>query len=243
VLTTHSDWAANEVAQRTFDRWRIENFFRYMRPHYALDALDSYAKTPDDLTRSVPNPAKAKAKAATQKARALQGEAEKALADAVAGAADPASGSPAEATAAINGSAAALEIARAATEKAEQRASAVPARVPLGDFRPDAVLPHPERKRIADVIRMAAYNAQSALARALAPHYPRADDEANSLLREAFRASGDIEVVGECLHVRLDGLSAPRRSRAIAALCDEMNETETLYPGTGLRLVYSVKSP
>jgi len=32
VLTTHDDWAATEVAQRTFDRWRIENFFRYMRP-------------------------------------------------------------------------------------------------------------------------------------------------------------------------------------------------------------------
>jgi len=241
VLTTHSDWAATEVAQRTFDRWRIENFFRYMRPHYALDALGSYAKAPDDLARSVPNPAKAKARAATQKARALQGEAEKALADAVAAATDPASGSPAEATAAINGAAAALEIARAATEKAEQRAGTVPARVPLGDIRPDAVLAHPERKRITDVIRMAAYNAQSVLARALAPYYPRADDEANSLLREAFRASADLEVVGNQLHVRLDSLSAPRRSRAIAALCDELNETETCYPGTELRLVYSVK--
>ena len=43
-----------------------------------------------------------------------------------------------------------------------------------------------------------------------------------SLLREAFRASGDIEVVDNCLHVRLDGLSAPRRTRAIAALCEEL---------------------
>ena len=243
ALTTHDDWATTEVAQRTFNRWRIENFFRYMRPHFALDALDSYEKVPDDLERTVPNPAKAKAKAATKAARARQADAEKALADAVAAASDPASGSPAEATAAIKQATAALEVARAATEKAEQRAGAVPARVPLGDVRPDAVVPHPERKRIADVVRMATYNAQSALARALAPHYPRADDEANSLLREAFRASGDIEVVGDCLHVRLDGLSAPRRSRAIAALCDELNETETCYPGTELRLVYSVKNP
>jgi hypothetical protein len=242
VLTTHDDWAATEVAQRTFDRWRIENFFRYMRPHFALDALDSYEKVPDDPTRTVPNPAKVKAKAATKAARACQGEAEKALADAVAAAADPASGSAAEATAAIREATAALEVARTATQKAEDRASAVPARVPLGDVRPDAVLAHPERKRIADVIRMATYNAQSAMARALAPHYRRADDEANSLLREAFRASGDIEAVGDCLHVRLEDLSAPRRTRAIAALCNELNETETLYPGTELRLVYSVKS-
>lgn len=72
-------------------------------------------------------------------------------------------------------------------------------------------------------------------------HYRRADDEAHSLLRETFRASGDIEVLGDTLHVRLDGLSAPRRSRAIAAVCEELNATETLYPGTNLRLVYSVK--
>jgi hypothetical protein len=114
--------------------------------------------------------------------------------------------------------------------------------VPLGDIRPDAVLAHPERKRIADVIRMATYNAQSAMARALAHYYPRADDEANSLLREAFRASADLEVVGNQLRVRIEPLSAPRRSRAIAALCDELNETETLYPGTRLCLVYRVKS-
>lgn len=73
------------------------------------------------------------------------------------------------------------------------------------------------------------------------PHDAKADDEAHSVLRETFRTSGDIEVVGDCLHVRLDGLSAPRRSRAIAALCEELNATETRYPGTELRLVYSVQ--
>jgi len=31
------------------------------------------------------------------------------------------------------------------------------------------------------------------------------------------------------------------RSRAIAALCAELNETETMYPGTKLRLVFTVK--
>jgi hypothetical protein len=56
------------------------------------------------------------------------------------------------------------------------------------------------------------FNTESALTRTVTPHYRRADDEAHSLLRETFRASGDIEIVGNCLHVRLDGLSAPRRA-------------------------------
>ncbi len=241
VLTTHDDWKLTDVAQRCFDRWRIENFFRYMRPHYALDALDTYAKTPDDLTRSVPNPAKTKAKTASAAARAAQADAQAVLAAAVASASDPAAGSPTEATKAITAAAAALETAKANVAKVKAAGAAIPARLPLGDIYPDAVLADPERKRITDVIRMATYNAQSALARALAPHYRRADDEAHSLLRETFRASGDIEVVGDCLHVKLDPLSAPRRSRAIAALCQELTATETLYPGTDLRLVYNVK--
>jgi hypothetical protein len=98
-----------------------------------------------------------------------------------------------------------------------------------------------ERKRIHDAIRMATWNAESALARALGPHYARAEDEAHSLLAEAFKAPADFEVAGGELHVRLDPLSAPRRSRAIAGLCAELTATETIYPGTELRIVYSVK--
>jgi hypothetical protein len=40
------------------NRWRQENYFKYAREHFALDALDSFANTPDDPTRPVPNPTK-----------------------------------------------------------------------------------------------------------------------------------------------------------------------------------------
>jgi hypothetical protein len=98
-----------------------------------------------------------------------------------------------------------------------------------------------ERKRLHDAVRMATWNAEHALARALGPHYARAEDEAHSLLSEAFSASADLEIIDDELHVRLEPLSAPRRSRAIAALCKELTATETIYPGTNLRIVYSVK--
>lgn len=114
-------------------------------------------------------------------------------------------------------------------------------KVTLGVLRPDAVRIDVERKRIVDAIRMATYNAESAPARLLAPHYARAEDEARSLLREAFKTSADLEVLGTTLHVRIDPLSAPRRTHAIAGLCEALNATETIYPGTNLELVYSVK--
>src|SRR4029453_2276008 len=44
------------VAYRMFERWTQENFFRYMRQHFALDALVTYAVEPADPDRTVPNP-------------------------------------------------------------------------------------------------------------------------------------------------------------------------------------------
>jgi hypothetical protein len=88
---------------------------------------------------------------------------------------------------------------------------------------------------------MSAYNTESALARLLRPHYARSDDEGRALLREAFTLPGDLQIIGDTLHVRLDPASAPRRSKAIAALCNELNDTKTLYPSSALTLNYSVK--
>ena len=89
----------------------------------------------------------------------------------------------------------------------------------MGEARPGSVRLAPGRKRMHDTIRMASCNAKSALARLLRPHYGRAEDEARSLLREAFASSADFKVVGRELHVRLEALSAPKRTRAIASLC------------------------
>ena len=100
-----------------------------------------------------------------------------------------------------------------------------------------------DSKRLVDAIRMATYNAESALARQLAPHYPRAHHEARSLLHEAFATPADIRTDHGRMHVRLNPLSAPRRTRAIAGLCEVLTATETAYPGTDLTLVYTVKNP
>jgi len=58
ALTSRTDLAAGEICWRLTSRWREENYFRYARTHFALDALDSHAATPDNPGRLVPNPAK-----------------------------------------------------------------------------------------------------------------------------------------------------------------------------------------
>jgi len=56
ILTTRPDLPLGVVAYRMFERWTQENFFRYMRQHFALDALVTYAAEPADPDRTVPNP-------------------------------------------------------------------------------------------------------------------------------------------------------------------------------------------
>ncbi|MGH9187694.1 MAG: putative transposase, partial [Acidimicrobiales bacterium] len=193
--------------------------------------LDSYATIDDDPARTTPNPARRAADRKLRDARQQLRECE-----------------ATEGKASIDGRRPSPELlgaftaARAEVDRLAAAAKAIPAKLPLGQVRPDAVRLAPERKRIHDAIRMATYNAESALARMLTPHYPRADDEARSLLRETFRTPADLEVVGDQLHVRLHPLSAPRRTRAIAKLCDELTATKTLYPGTKLTLVYTTKA-
>jgi hypothetical protein len=223
-------------------RWRQENYFKYAREHFALDALDSYADQPDDPTRMVPNPAKARAGDQISDARAQLAAAHGGIADAIDAAGirarQPGSGGKATVDPAAGR---ALSSATSELAAAKEASRETPSHLPLGKVRPDSRLLETERKLLTHAIRMSAYNAESALARLLRPHYSRGDDEARALLREAFTLSGDLQITGDTLHVRLDPPSAPRRSRALAALCTELTDTATRYPGTDLTLAYGIK--
>jgi hypothetical protein len=243
VLTSRDDLAAGEVCWRMSSRWREENYFRYARTRFALDALDSYAAAPDDPDRMVPNPARKTAAACIRQAETAAQAAETARDAALLELRSPAPGQAAYlSNQVINALAAPVEAAYLELEQAAAAAAAVPARVPLGTLSPDMVRLEAETKQITHAIRMAAYNAETTLARALDGHYARARDEAYALIREALTVSGDIIPGHGQLLIRLDPLTAPRRTQALAALCDQLNQAQACYPGTDLILRYEVKS-
>jgi len=242
ALTTRTDLAAGEVCWRLTSRWREENYFRYARTHFALDALDSHAATPDDPDRKVPNPAKKTAAAKVRHAEILAAAAEAQRDASLAALRNPAPGQPVTITnQMINALDTPVQAAWAELHAAADAAAAVPARIRLGEITPDMVRLEAEVKQITHAIRMAAYNAETALARALDGRYARAGDEAYALIREALTSSGDIIPGHGELLIRLDPLTAPRRTQALAALCDQLTQAQARYPGTGLILRYEVK--
>jgi len=247
ILTTRQagDLPPAAVVFGMGSRWREENYFRYGRAHFALDALDTYAVTPEDPDRKVPNPAKKTAAFAVKTAKKDLAAAEAARDARLTALRSPAPGQPAVLI--TNQALAKLDTpvttARQRLAGAQAAAKAIPAKIPLAQHNPDMVRLDTETKLITHAIRMAACNAETTLARALNGAYARADDEAYALIREALTTSGDITPADSTLTIRLDPLSAPRRTRALAALCEKLTATAATYPGTTLTLRYQVKEP
>ncbi len=95
-----------------------------------------------------------------------------------------------------------------------------------------------------NVLRMIAYRAESAVVNCIHDHYARAEDEGRMLVKEIIQSDADIlpDYKEKILRVRLHSLSTPRANKTVGLLCVFLNETETLYPETDLKLVYETVS-
>ena len=242
VLTSRTDLAALEVGARMFARWQQENFFRYLRHSYALDALVTYAAEPADPDRTVPNPARTQVRAQLAEVRRTLAVREQAYG--AAARTNPEGRRPTMRgfKSAHGKLARAIRTLQAKVARLRARLKALPARVPVGELQPPETVVRlaPEAKLLTDSIKLMAYRAETSLVRLLGPHYGRTEEEGRALLRELFTAPADLlpdEAAG-VLRVRLHTLANPRSNRALAALCRDLTATETCFPGTTLRLVY-----
>ena len=219
IVTTRQDLDAEILARRMFDRWRQENFFKYMRQEFDLDGLCEYGSEEDDPLRETPNPEWTRRDKALQKARAthrtmLAREVDR--------------DHP--------------EVADAATrmEELRQQRDALPRRVRVGDLDPPTVRLPARVKNLYDGLKTLAWQIETDLFHAVAPYYRRSEDEGRTLITAALRSKGSLRVGDGELVVTLDPQSSPHRSRAVAELCSLLDATHTLFPGTRLRLRYRV---
>jgi transposase len=244
ILTTRRDLPALEVAFRMFERWRQENFFKYLIEEYELDALVEYGVVPDDPTREVPNPAR---KVLEAKVRAARAEFVRLQAEYGRVAFAELEGKKPTLRGLKHAQAPLARAVRSAFKRLTDlmaRYPRVPKRVPVREaIRGPVVQLAPERQHLTSLLKMVAYQAESDLVQMVAPHYRRAQHEGRTLIQSALAGAADLEVTDRELRVRLHPLSSPHRSRALAALCQELNRTPIAFPGSPLRLHFSVNSP
>jgi hypothetical protein len=98
-------------------------------------------------------------------------------------------------------------------------------------------------KHLIDTIKMIAYRAETAMASIVREKLPQHDSGTTRvLLREIYNSSVDIQVNHDKkeIAVRLHHLANNISDQAAKHLCQELTETETLFPGTDYRMVYEL---
>jgi hypothetical protein len=244
VITSRRDLPAIEVAYRMFERWRQENFFKYLRDEYALDALVDYQVEPADPHRDVPNPVRAALDAKLRAARTqiISLSARYGI--------EAITNRESRRRTMRGFKIATASLARPVRDALrryaalEARRAKTPRRIPVGELVDgDVIKLAAERKHLTDVIKMVAYQAETELVHRITQHYRRADDEARTLVQSMLANSGDIAVTATELRVTFAALSSPHRTAALAALCAELDALAPRFPGTRLRVRYAVAQP
>jgi prepilin-type processing-associated H-X9-DG protein len=244
IIATDYHTDSVPIAAAMFARWSQENFFRYMRQHYGLDRLVDYGvddipdtiqvvnpehRRLDGLVRS--NNGKLSRRRAAFAALTLKGEIEP------------------KKMAAFELEKAELQeqidtLSKEIEELKAQR-KAVPRHITIAELPEEARFKQlsTQSKQLIDTIKMVAYRAETAMVQTAREVMHRADD-ARSLLRALYATEADLVPDEEAgtLTVRVHHQASHCNDEVIRQLCNELNETETIFPGTSLRLVYELVS-
>jgi DNA-binding CsgD family transcriptional regulator len=241
IVTSRWDLRAIVIAYRMFERWRQEN---YLREEYLIDALVDYEVEPDDLTRLVPNPARKALDKGLRLARAsftkLQQQFGALAIDYVDGGMPQADFQKTEKKLRSD-----MEKATILVQKLETRRDSLPTHLPLAEAQKgqEVVELSTERKHLTNILKMVAFQIESDLVEMIRPHYTRVEDEGRTLVQTILQNAADIEPTEGELRITLAPLSSPHRSRVVASLCEALNKTNTMFPGTQLQMRYAVAHP
>ena len=245
LLTTHFQAPLATLAASLFARWSQENFFRYLREHYDLDRLIEYGTEPVPDAIQVVNPAWRKLDSQIRSHTAQRYRLAAQLGALLL------SEDPTES-----------ELQRFQQRKADLREEIANLDLEIAKLKPfrKNTPPHmavkslpeedrftrlrTERKHFIDTIKFIAYRGETSLASLLREHIARPDD-ARSLLRQIFDTEADLtpDLASNTLTVSLHPLTQAAHDQGIEPLLQQLNATQTIFPGTHLTLAFKLGSP
>jgi len=99
------------------------------------------------------------------------------------------------------------------------------------------------RKHFMDNIKMIAYRAETAMYNMIKNQLSH-PDEGRKLLQQIYTSDADIipDYANKTLTVKLHNLNYPKDDKVVRYLCEKLNETETEFPGTNLKVIYQLLS-
>ena len=243
LISTVFSESALEDAVRLFSRWSQENFLRYMMEHFAIDLLNEYrTEEIPETKRPVVNP---KWRELDRRRRSVKSKLTHQQARFAALTLHPESDETAQAKWAKRKAelVEAIEQFEKELTDVNDQLKKTPSHLKWDELPETEKFERlaPSRKQLVDTVKMIAYRAETAMASIVREALARTDD-GRSLLRDLFRSEADLfpDLEHRLLRVQVHPMSNPRSNRAIAHLLEHLNAAEFTYPGTNLKLVYSI---
>lgn len=244
VISTDYTSDADQIAVHMFTRWCQENFFRYMMEHFHLDRLIDYEMVKPDETVEVVNPAHRKLENQIKSVAAKKVRKQVEFCNLTLQ--EPSNSKEVER----------YEMQKATVlddmnqmekelDELKQKRKQTEKHIAFVDLPEENKFQQlsPTRKQFMDTIRMIAYRAETAMTSVLRETLSRSDD-ARSLAREIMTTEADMipDADKGTLTIKLHHLTNRLSDEAARHLAEHLNQTETIYPGTNLRLVYKLVS-
>ncbi len=237
LISTHSRMPVEQIAGALFSRWSQENFFKYMREEFNLDALVVRGLEPQDPEARVVNPLWRAIDRNVSRFRQRLGTLRNRIADL-------SRGTPTrEAEEAVRRLQAQSDALDAEREALKQKRSATQRHITVAELDEHQALDAlPEgEKLLLDVIRMIAYRAETRMMPVVAQAQGKTQRPRRHL-RALFQSDADIipEPSNAILRIRILGTASDAGDNATAGLLQELNLTRTIFPGTNLRMIYEL---
>ncbi len=236
ILTSDFDACPAEILAWLKSRWREENFLKYAAENYGTGKICDYIADIEANTKITDNPARKEANAAVREAEKMLAAAQRDFAGLLA---DPAISPAVKNTRLIPAAQEKITAARKKLDAAKTVRDQVPANVI--DPHAEVALLRTRRRGLQMVLRLLAHNAEHWLASHLNA-YLRDDDEYRAITRQTIirGLAGTITSTPGAITVTLQQPGAPRVTRALALLIDEINNDPPAMPGDPRPITYQL---
>jgi hypothetical protein len=246
IITNNPLLKANEVAGRMFARWSQENFFRYLIQDYDFDKMVSFGVETIDMEKVVVNPQYRKLTHQLKKLREKKQRIEARFYPLVEQTIDE----ELENIPAITDKQ--MQYKQQIDQLALQEKELLQTRKKLNPKIKLAQMPQEERynklktesKILMNVIKMICYRAESAVASLLTPHLANSDKEKRMVVKQIIQSNADLipDYKNQTLTVMLYSLAAKRYNTAVENIIQILNDSETMFPGTDLKMIFMTSS-
>jgi len=225
IMATHPSLTAQEIASKMFSRWAQENFFKYMMENFDLDRIIEYGVEQIDEKRTLANPKYRQPTNELKKNRDKKSRLEPRV----------------------------FKEIEAHREKSIDQLEKDMAKVAnlmeqIEAFSKDIEIKKKQRAQVPSRIsisQMAEYQKFNRLKQESkkfknAKFYKQSKKDGRAILREIFSSDADMlpDLKNNTLTITLHPLSTPRANEVVKKMCELLNQTQTIYPCTNMKMVF-----